>query len=65
MADKTYDEIHSADRDKHQMSEGGEVSEGPSGSGDLETALGGADSVPDTPDALPYTPEQTNPRAGK
>jgi len=32
---------------------GGTPSEGPSGFGNLETAIGGADSVPDTPDAMP------------
>jgi hypothetical protein len=32
---------------------GAEVSEGPSGFGTAETAVGGADSVPDTPDAVP------------
>lgn len=31
----------------------GTPSEGPSGMGDLETSGGGADAVPDTPDALP------------
>ena len=30
--------------------EGGQVSEGPSGFGTAETAVGGADSVPDDPD---------------
>jgi len=31
----------------------GQVSQGPSGLGDAETSVGGADAVPDTPDALP------------
>lgn len=31
---------------------GGEMSDGPSGGGNAETALGGADAVPDTPDGV-------------
>ena len=33
-----------------------EASEGPSGFGNAETAAGGADAVPDTPDVVPGTP---------
>ena len=35
---------------------GTEASEGPSGFGNAETAAGGADAVPDTPDVVPGTP---------
>lgn len=35
----------------------GQVSEGPSAFGNAETAHGGADAVPDTPDINPGTPE--------
>jgi hypothetical protein len=37
--------------------QGGQVSEGPSGFGGAETSGGGADAVPDTPDANPGTAE--------
>lgn len=51
MAD---DKHHSpSDEDQTKFPAGGTPSEGPSGMGDLETSLGGADSVPDTPDAMP------------
>ncbi|HEY5981507.1 MAG TPA: hypothetical protein VIT41_17920 [Microlunatus sp.] len=33
----------------------GQVSEGPSGFGGVETSAGGADAVPDTPDVNPGT----------
>lgn len=35
----------------------GQISEGASAFGDSETATGGADAVPDTPDVNPGTPE--------
>ncbi|HEX8508107.1 MAG TPA: hypothetical protein VF635_01215 [Propionibacteriaceae bacterium] len=65
MADKTFDEIRPdiADDpsvDEH-VSEGssldGQRSEGPSGLGTTETSVGGADSVPATPDSPPFAPE--------
>jgi hypothetical protein len=39
--------------DDDAMSEGGQVSSGPSSFGDSETSGGGADAVPGTPDATP------------
>ncbi len=41
--------------DTSDMSEGGEVSSGPSSFDDSETSGGGADAVPGTPDATPST----------
>ena len=41
----------------HDDANDGEVSEGGSAFGDAETAVGGADAVPDTPDINPGTPE--------
>lgn len=61
MADKKHDDPKT---DNEDMSEGGQVSEGPSGMDNLETAVGGADSVADTPDALPYRPDETDPVNG-
>lgn len=64
MADKTFDEIRpDIDQDPavdEQVSEGSAIdsqrSEGPSGLGTTETSVGGADSVPATPDSPPYSP---------
>lgn len=39
--------------DVEQFSSGGQVSQGPNSLSDAETSLGGADSVPDTPDTMP------------
>ena len=50
--------------DQDQGSSGGQRSEGPSGMGSAETSVGGADSVADTPDALPYVPSETDPATG-
>jgi hypothetical protein len=36
-----------------EKSEGGQVSSGPNSFGNTETSVGGADSVPGTPDATP------------
>ncbi len=44
-----------ATKDTSDMSEGGEVSSGPSSFEDPETSGGGADAVPGTPDATPST----------
>jgi hypothetical protein len=72
MADKTFDEVrpdvqNDAHPDAGQVSEGpsgsGQVSEGPSGTGTGETSVGGADSVPATPDTLPSPPAETDPEA--
>jgi hypothetical protein len=41
--------------EKRGDDEPGEVSQGPSGFGHSEAALGGADAVPGTPDATPST----------
>jgi hypothetical protein len=68
MADKTFDEIRPDIEDGDApgstiptgTSTGEESSEGPSGRGTTETSVGGADSVPGTPDALPYTPVETD-----
>lgn len=68
MADKTFDEIRPDIEDDGTAgaaiptgtSTGEETSEGPSGRGTTETSVGGADSVPGTPDALPYTPVETD-----
>ena len=38
---------------KGEVSEGGQVSSGPSSFENTETSVGGADSVPGTPDATP------------
>jgi hypothetical protein len=40
---------------QHKDRTEGQVSEGPSGFGGAETSGGGADAVPDTPDANPGT----------
>jgi hypothetical protein len=64
MADKTFDEIRpdidSGPDVDEQVSEGSSIdsqrSEGPSGTGTKETSIGGADSVPATPDSPPYSP---------
>lgn len=68
MADKTFDEIRPDIEDEAATassiptgsSTDEESSEGPSGRGTTETSVGGADSVPGTPDALPYTPIETD-----
>jgi hypothetical protein len=68
MADKTFDEVRPDIEDDAAAgatiptgsSTGAESSEGPSGRGTTETSVGGADSVPGTPDALPYTPVETD-----
>jgi hypothetical protein len=62
MADKTFDEVRS-DKTDDAAPDQGQVSEGPSGLGTSETSVGGADSVPGTPDALPYHPSETEPDA--
>jgi hypothetical protein len=59
MADKTFDEVRS-DKQDDAAPDSGQVSEGPSGTGTGETSVGGADSVAGTPDALPYTPDETD-----
>ena len=48
-----------------QVSEGGQVSSGPSSFEQTETSVGGADSVPGTPDATPSSSlgEDDTPRA--
>ena len=62
MADKTFDEVRpDVQDDAHPDS--GQISEGPSGTGTGETSVGGADSVPATPDTLPSAPAETNPEA--
>ena len=43
---------------------GGQVSEGPSGFGTAETAVGGADSVPDDPDVNTRQPGGSGPGTG-
>lgn len=53
---RTEDESPTRDREQAAPSRG-EVSEGGSAFGDAETAIGGADAVPDTPDINPGTPE--------
>jgi len=74
MADKTFDEVRpdkvdevdsgSEDSEAPAASQG-EASEGPSGLGTGETSVGGADSVPGTPDALPYRPDETENGEGR
>lgn len=53
MAEERHDFTHSDKQDVQQSSSGGQVSEGPSSMSSAETSLGGADSVPDTPDTMP------------
>ena len=57
-----------ADKDTFPPKGGGGLagtpSEGPSGLGDLETSIGGADAVPDTPDAMPNVAPGAGPEAG-
>jgi hypothetical protein len=65
MSEPTHDTTPNDTRPRHdpdgpeEQSEGqvseGQVSEGPSGFGSAETSGGGADAVPDTPDANPGT----------
>jgi hypothetical protein len=57
MTDKT--DSPDSDEQREKFPAGGQVSEGPSSMTSMETALGGADSVPDTPDTVPY-PEADN-----
>ena len=45
--------------------QGGQVSEGPSGFGTAETAVGGADSVPDDPDINTQQPGASGPGTGE
>jgi hypothetical protein len=60
MSEPTHDTTPNDTRPRHdpdgtdEQSEG-QVSEGPSGFGSAETSGGGADAVPDTPDANPGT----------
>lgn len=52
MADPTQDDDNRPDE---STSGEGQRSEGPSGFSGTETAVGGADAVPDTPDVNPGT----------
>ncbi len=65
MADNIEKDPITEKPDDRSASTGGQRSEGPSGLSGAETSVGGADSVPDTPDALPYTPAETDPATGK
>ena len=59
MADPTHDDTRPDESTtsgaEGQRSYGGQRSEGPSGFSGTETAVGGADAVPDTPDVNPGT----------
>ncbi|HYP46282.1 MAG TPA: hypothetical protein VEQ66_13910 [Propionibacteriaceae bacterium] len=69
MADDTHDFAQNDQQtdvkrdDVQQFSSGGQVSEGPSSLSDSETSLGGADSVPDTPDTMPPVQRGAGPEA--
>jgi hypothetical protein len=69
MADDTHDfakndqQTHAKRDDVEQFSSGGQVSEGPSSMSGTETSLGGADSVPDTPDTMPPVERGAGPEA--
>lgn len=54
MADPTHDDDNRPDESSTSSTEG-QRSEGPSGYSGTETAVGGADAVPDTPDTNPGT----------
>lgn len=66
MADDKHTFAHSdKSQDSHaDFSSGGQVSEGPSSMSDVETSLGGADSVPDTPDTMPPVERGAGPEEG-
>jgi hypothetical protein len=54
MADEKHDFAKSdKQQDVEQFEGGGQVSEGPNSMSFKETSVGGADSVPDTPDTMP------------
>jgi hypothetical protein len=52
-----------APAEQTDASAGGTPSEGPSGLGMTETSVGGADSVPDTPDTMPPVERGAGPEA--
>jgi hypothetical protein len=54
MVDEKHDFAKSdKQQDTEQFASGGQVSEGPNSLSNKETSIGGADSVPDTPDTMP------------
>lgn len=66
MADDKHTFAHSDKSDTtnvEQFSSGGQVSQGPNSLSDPETSLGGADSVPDTPDTMPPVQRGAGPEA--
>jgi len=60
MAEEHYNRPLTPTPGEEAPSDEGQVSQGPSGLASDETSLGGADSVPSTPDALPYTPSEVD-----
>jgi hypothetical protein len=53
MSNWFKDKIEAVTGSGGEVSEGGQVSSGPNAHEDAETSVGGADSVPGTPDATP------------